>query len=138
MAMTERFYADHLTDSATVTIPLDLAVGVKATPASINVLIPVAKFVEKTLKDVKINVIDVPFNESMSIFPNKIDISCLVDVSYYADIDEEDFYLTVSYNSIKSNDQKTIPIDCISYANGGLATNIRLHTTEVEYIIDEQ
>lgn len=138
MAMTERYIAEQLKDSVTITVPLDLAVGVKATPATINILIPVAKFVEKTLHGVKVNVIDVPNDESMSIFPNKVDISCLVDASFYSDVNEEDFYLTVSYNNIKSNDQKTVPIDCISYANGGLVTNIRLNTKEVEYIIDEQ
>lgn len=137
MIQTEYYEAYSLKDTLTLDLPLQLAVGVKSTPATVSVLIPVARFVEKTFNDVEIRITDVPNGETLTIFPNRVGISCLVDFSHYIDIAPEDFYVTVSYNSIKSADQKTIPVEVISYANPGLVDNIRLLTTEVEYIIED-
>lgn len=138
MITTDFYEAHNLKDTLNITLPLQLAVGVKSSPTITNIMIPVARFVEKTFTGVQVEVIDLPADCELSIFPNRIDFSCLVDFSHYADITEEDFYLTVSYNSIKSSDQKYIPIEIISYANPGLVSNIQLHTSEVEYIIDEK
>lgn len=135
---TELYKVNSLKDSVTVTVPLNVAVGVKSTPSSIKVLIPVANYVEKTISNVKINVVDVPENESVSIFPNKTDISCLVDASFFPDVTEQDFNLTVSYKDIKSSKQTKLPVNLVSTDKINIVSNIKLHTTEVEYIIDEK
>ena len=137
MIKTEYYEGLDLKDTINVTLPLQLAVGVKSTPSEVDIIFPVARFVEKKFNGVPVNVIDVPNGLSLAVFPNRVDVTCLVDFSHYSDITTEDFYLTVSYNSIKSSKQKTMPIDIICYANPGLVNNIILQTSEVEYIIEE-
>lgn len=138
MITTNYYQAFDRKDTVNITLPLQLAVGVKSTPSQVNVMVPVARFVEKTIGGLDINVTDVPNGMSLSVFPNKTAISCLVDFSHYADINAEDFFISVSYNSIKSREQTTIPVEIISYANPGLVDHIRLHTPEVEYILEEE
>lgn len=132
---TEHFESFGMKDSTIMTLPLMLEVGVKSTPAHVKVQIPVARFVEKTVSGVNINIIDLPTGIDLSIFPNRSDVSFLVDFSYFTDITADDFYLTVSYNSIKSSNQKYIPVELISYADSEIVSNIRLKSKEVEYII---
>lgn len=137
MIITDYYEVHDRKDTVDIIIPLQLEVGVKSTPEKVSVIVPVSRFVEKVINGLHINISDVPAGQTLSVFPNRIDISCLVDFSHYSDISAEDFYISVSYNSIKSTDQKTIPVEIISYANPGLVDNIRLHTTEVEYLIEE-
>lgn len=138
MITTDYYEAHGQKDTLDILLPLQLAVGVKSSPSQVRVSIPIARFVEKTITGIPVNITDVPNGQSLTIFPNRVDISCLVDFEHYSDISAEDFYLTASYNSIKSSSQTTIPVEIISYANPGLVDNIRLHTKEVEYIIEEE
>ena len=135
---TEKFIADNLQDTVKQSIPLNLSVGVKSSPEKINITIPVVQYVEKILRDVKINVIDVPEDKTLSIFPNKADISCLVDMPYYTNVTEKDFYLSVSYNSITSDTLKYIPIHLISHTDSCSVSNIKVRTNNVEYLIDSK
>ena len=137
MISTNYYEAYNRKDTLDLTLPLQLAVGVKSTPAIVRVMVPVARYVEKVITDLPINVSDVPAGLNLTLFPNKANVSCLVDFSHYKDINAEDFYLSVSYKSIKSATQKTIPIEVISYANPGIVDHVKLHITEVEYIIEE-
>lgn len=138
MIQTEYYEAYDLNDTVDITLPLKLAVGVKSTPSSVDVTIPISRFVEKTISGLKVNVVDAPNGLDLSIFPNKVDISFLVDFSHFNDITDEDFYLTASYNSVKNSKQEFIPIEVISYANPGIVSNIRLHTSQVEYILEDK
>ena len=138
MVQTERYVAYNLTDTLEIILPLNLEVGVKSTPDKINILVPISQYVEKVFQNVTINVVDVPANKTLSIFPNKAKLSCLVDLDYFTQIPEEDFYLSVSYNSITSDKMQRIPVDVISYTNNNIVSNIKLQTPEVEYIIENK
>ena len=138
MLTTNYYEAYNRKDTLDLILPLQLAVGVKSTPAIVKVMVPVARYVEKTITGLPINVSDMPAGQSLTLFPNKADVSCLVDFSHYNDINAEDFFLSVSYKSIKSPTQKTIPVEVISYANPGIVDHVKLHTSEVEYIIEDQ
>jgi len=134
-----RFIEAHdLKDSIKIDIPINLEVGVKATPSKVRISVPVARFVEKRIQDVQIKTVDVPEGLELSIFPNKTNITCLVDFSHYKDVSPEDFFVSVSYNSIKSSTQRYIPVDVINYSSSIYVSNIKLDVSQVEYIIDEE
>lgn len=137
MIKTKYFEQHSCKDTLNLTMPLQLAVGVKSTPSRIKVMVPISRYVEKILNGLDINVTDVPNGLNLSVFPNKAAVSCLVDFYHYSEINAEDFFISVSYKSIKNAKQKTIPVDIISYAKPGLVDNIKLHTKEVEYIIED-
>lgn len=135
---TEFYEAHDLKDSLKVELQTDLEIGVKATPSTVKVSVPVARFVEKSFQGVKINAVDVPEGLNLTLFPNQTDITCLVDFSHYKDISPEDFFVSVSYNSIKSSTQKYIPVDVFNYSSGHFVSNVKLNVNQVEYIIDEE
>lgn len=90
-----------LTDSVTEDLPLDLQLGVKATPSRVTVLVPVSQYVEKVFDAVELKTCHVPSDQRLIVFPYSVRLTCLVDMAYYRQLSAEDFEVVVDYDSIQ-------------------------------------
>lgn len=126
-------------DTVRFSLPLNLPLGVKATPSEIKVTAPVSQYVERVFDNQRIRVLHTPRGRQLTIFPYAVRISCLVDFPYYWQLQESDFELTVDYDSIVSDTQQRLPIK-IRYSgeDDGEVTNICISPREVEFIIEQE
>ncbi len=125
-----------LRDTLTETLPLELPIGVKATPASVKVTAPVAQYVEKVFDNLVVNTTNLPNGKRLLIFPYSVRLSCFVDFHHYRQLTEEDFDISVSYDSIATSDGRHLPI-LIKYKDDPtLVTNIQIYPQKVEYILE--
>lgn len=125
-----------LRDTLTETLPLELPIGVKATPASVKVTAPVAQYVEKVFDNMVVNTSHLPKNKRLLVFPYSVRLTCLVDFHHYRQLTEEDFEVSVSYDSIATSDGRHLPI-LIKYKDDpSLVTNIQTYPQKVEYILE--
>lgn len=124
-------------DTLRATLPIELAVGVKSTPDSVHVVIPVVQYVEKKISSIPIKAIHLPAGKGLTLFPRETDVRMLVSFDYYTRIAPSDFTLTVDYDSIHSEHQQYLPIRISCKYDSTIVQGISLHPDKVEYSIDE-
>ena len=123
-------------DTLIETLPLELPIGVKATPAEVKVTAPVAQYVEKVFDHLVVKTTDLPRGKRLLIFPYAIRLTCFVDFHHYRQLTEEDFEITVSYDSIANADGKYLPIAVRYKDEQTQVTNIQIHPQKVEYVLE--
>ena len=129
----------NLTDTLEETLSLELPLGVKATPSKVKVLIPVAQYVEKTIGQVEVQVLNEPNNRHLIIFPYSVGLTCLVDFEHYRDITPEDFVVSVNYDSIQGQErQGIVPIVVRYIGPPEIVTNVRISPRTAEYVIEKR
>lgn len=135
---TEVVEAKELTDTLHCFVNIDLNVGVKATPDSIEVMIPVNQYVSKTFPQINIRVNDIPQGKHLILFPRQVQLRCLANFAHYNQFSDEDFILSVSYDSLKANPSRQfLPIDIYTPLSSYEVYNIQLSHTQVEYTLEE-
>jgi len=135
---TEELAVNGLSDSLRCRVKIDLGIGVKSTPDSIDVLIPVMQYVSKTFPQVNIQVKDLPKGKHLILFPRQVQLRCLANFSHYNRFTDEDFILSVSYDSLKSNHSRQfLPIDIYTPLSSYEVYNIQLSHNEVEFTLEE-
>lgn len=128
----------HLKDSLQCRLALKLGVGVKASPDSVDVLIPVRQYVTKMFAAVPIQVNDLPAGKKLILFPRQVELSCLANFSNFSHFSVEDFTLSVSYDSLKANPSRQfLPIQIYTPLSSSEVYNIRLSTNQVEFSLEE-
>ncbi|MBO4753112.1 MAG: hypothetical protein J5543_00815 [Bacteroidales bacterium] len=129
----------NMTDTLEEVLSLELPIGVKATPAKVKVMIPVAQFVEKTMGQVEVQVLNEPGNRHLIIFPYSVDLTCLVDFEHYRDITPEDFLVAVNYDSIQGQDrQGKLPITVRYIGPPEIVTNVQITPKTAEYVVEKR
>lgn len=93
----------------------------------------VAKYTEKTLQ-LPIEVINVPNDIEVSIFPKQLQVNFEVELQYYDAVTKKDFYLLCDYRKREKNDNILVP-----YLNAKPAhiKKVRFNTKNVNYLIRE-
>lgn len=127
-----------LTDTLRQMVGMELGVGVKATPDSVEVTVPVIQYVSCEFKDIDIVAKDVPAGKRLILFPRQVNLRCLANYDHYSQFSKEDFELSVSYDSIKARpDRQFLPIDIYTPLNSTEVYNFQLSAQGVEYTIEE-
>ncbi len=127
-----------LTDTLRQMVGMELGVGVKATPDSVEVTVPVIQYVSREFKDIDIVAKDVPAGKRLILFPRQVNLRCLANYDHYSQFSKEDFELSVSYDSIKARpDRQFLPIDIYTPLNSTEVYNFQLSAQGVEYTIEE-
>ncbi len=135
---TTRFYQRAMTDTLTTHIGFDLPIGVKATPNTIKVTIPVSEYVERVFTRVPITVVDVPVGKRLQIFPATAQVTCLVDFAAYHHVRSEQFALSVSYDSIRSRQQQHLGIDLDYDDPTDAISHVRVMPDSVDFLIERE
>ena len=129
----------NLTDTLEETLSLELPLGVKGTPSKVKVMIPVAQYVEKTLGQVEVQVLNEPSNRHLIVFPYSVDLTCLVDFEHYRDITPENFIISVNYDSLQSQvRQGRLPIAVRYIGQPEIVTNVQISPRIAEYVIEKR
>ncbi len=87
----------------TVEVELELAApeNVTLTPRKAKVIIPVEEFTEKKLK-VPVRIADKPDEVDIKLFPSEVQVSFLVPLSRYTEINATDFLFAIPFSGIHS------------------------------------
>ena len=125
-----------LRDTLIETLPLELPIGVKATPAEVTVTAPVAQYVEKVFDNLVVHSTDLPPHKHLLNFPYAVRLTCLVDFHHYQQLTTEDFEITVSYDSIATSDGKHLPITVRYKDDPTLVTNIQVYPPQAEFVLE--
>lgn len=132
---TQLLRAYDLTDTLRRNTGFVLPIGTKVLPAEVEVVVPVAKYVEKTFRDIPIRVTDVPAGHRLEIFPNKGGFSCLIDFTIYRKLQAKHIELTVSYDSIRNIHQRKLPVDIfVSSTDNEELSSLKFWPDSVEFI----
>ena len=129
----------NMTDTIEEVLSLQLPLGVKATPAKVRLMIPVAQYVEKKLRQVDVQVVKEPANRHLVIFPYSVELTCLVDFEHYRDITPEDFLVAVNYDSIQGQArQGMLPITVRYIGPPEVVTNVQISPKMAEYVVEKR
>ena len=123
-------------DTLVEMLPLDLPLGVKATPSSVKVTAPVAQYVEKVFENLVVKTTDLPKGKRLLIFPYAIQLTCLVDFQHFRNLSADEFSVSVSYKDIAGSDGKNLPISVQFNGDSTVVTNIKTYPQKVEFVVE--
>ena len=136
---THLLRADNLDDTLRATVALNLHLGIKATPDSVRVVIPVMQYVSKTFDNVIIQVKDLPAGKRLILFPRQVSLKCLANFGHYQQFSADDFIVSVSYDSLRNCPWRaTLPLQVYTPLSSYEVSDIRLSADEVEFTLEEQ
>ena len=135
---TQLLAASDLTDTLRARVAFQLGMGVKATPDSVDVVVPVIQYVEKVFDEVEITASNVPSGKRLILFPRHARVKCLANFSQYHQYNAENFQLTVSYDSLRKHPElQALPVTLYTDLTTAEVYGIEFEPKEVEYSIEE-
>lgn len=132
---TKMIELSQINDTVASQIELKKIKGVKIYPSHVNVKFFVEMFTEKKMS-VPVKVINLPENMEIRTFPAIVDLTFNVGLSYFNQLKSDDIELTVDYNDLTIAKNEKGKIQVANHSTH--ITNIRLLTTEVEYLLESK
>ncbi len=127
---TDSVIVEKLQDQVQRNVALLIPAGIRTDQPTISVTWNAEMFTEKSFQ-LPIEVINLPDNKVIHLFPQTTTITARVGISHFADLTEEDFKAVCEY---PNQTQRTLPVTII-YNNPHI-TQVRNSIREVEYIIE--
>lgn len=128
---TENF--DDIQDTLVRNISLQAYKGVEMDKGRVVVTIPVESFTEKKLS-IPVTGNDFPDSLQIRTFPGLVEVSFIVGLSHYNDIQPEDIKVFIDYKDVKSNGKGTAKVHL--QINQMYIQNARLSQSELEYLVE--
>ena len=129
---TDSVIVEKLQDQVQRDIALLIPAGIRTDQPTISVTWNAEMFTEKSFQ-LPIEIINLPDNKVMHLFPQTTTITARVGISHFADLTEEDFKAVCKY---PAQAQTTLPVTII--CNNPYVTQMRTSIREVEYIIEKK
>ena len=129
---TDSVIVEKLQDQVHRDIALLIPTGIRTDQPTISVTWNAEMFTEKSFQ-LPIEIINLPDNKVMHLFPQTTTITARVGISHFADITAEDFRAVCEY---PAQAQTTLPVTII--CNNPYVTQMRASIREVEYIIEKK
>lgn len=98
-AYTRRLSLTDISDTLSQQVPLHTQRGVKYVPQSIEMMLPVDIYTEKTV-EVPIVGVNFPAGKVLRAFPSKVQVTFQVGLSRFRQITANDFHIHVSYEEL--------------------------------------
>lgn len=130
--ITEPIIRRDLTDPLKVKVNIRPIPGVRIEPASVEVTIPVEPLENRKVV-VPIETVGVPENESVSLFPQNIEVTYLVPMSSRTDIPASSFRVIADYSDITSSATDHVSIKIVTVPKN--VQNATIALDSVEYTI---
>ena len=125
---------DELRDSLIVELPLTPISGVKSSPSTVRVVVPVSPFAEKSF-EVPIIGVGFPENSRLRTFPSHVKVFMNVNMAMYEQVSATDFEVGVDYSSVQGGTSPRAKLRILSAPDN--VRDIRIVPTEVEYLIEQ-
>lgn len=125
---------EELRDSLIVELPLTPISGVKSSPSTVRVVVPVSPFAEKSF-EVPIIGVGFPENCRLRTFPSHVKVFMNVNMAMYEQVSATDFEVGVDYSSVQGGTSPRAKLRILSAPDN--VRDIRIVPTEVEYLIEQ-
>lgn len=133
-AYTCQVKLENISDTLKRQIPLLTQKGVKFVPASIEMVLPVDVYTEKTV-EVSLHGINFPADKVLRAFPSKVQITFQVGLSRFRKITASDFHLNVSYEELLhlGSDKYTVKLKNVPEG----VSQVRFNPEQVDFLIEQ-
>lgn len=133
-AYTQRVKLEDISDTLRQQTPLRIQKGVKFVPASIEMMLPVDVYTEKTV-EVPLRGVNFPADKVLRAFPSKVLITFQVGLSHFRQINANDFHLYVSYEELLhlGSDKYTVKLKNVPKG----VSQVRFNPEQVDFLIEQ-
>jgi len=108
--------------------------GTEIEPGNISISIPIEQFTEKTL-EIPVTFTGIPREYTIRAFPAEIKVNCLVPLSRFKEVTEEDFAIQIPYQSLKQYVSGNIPVELTQKPDW--IQTITLSPGRIEFILEK-
>lgn len=130
--MTEQISMRELSETTVVEVELQRIKEARVIPSVVSVTVPVEPLVRKEAL-ITITPENVPYGESLLLFPSKVPVTYYVAMSRLGDNDDPNIELLVDYNSIRHSSSGKLHVRVSKYPDR--LKNLSLQNDSVEFTI---
>ncbi len=133
-AYTQRLKLEDISDTLKQQVPLLARKGVKYVPASVEMMLPVDIYTEKTV-EVPLHGVNFPADKVLRAFPSKVQVTFQVGLSRFRQISADDFHINVSYEELLrlGSDKYTVKLKKIPHG----VSQVRFNPEQVDFLIEQ-
>ena len=124
----------EIDDTLRQTVPLESQKGVKTVPSSVELMLPVDIYTEKTV-EVPLIGIHFPPGKVLRAFPSKVQVTFQVGLSRFRQIEAEDFQVLVNYEELEALGTDTYTVRLHTQPKG--ISNVRIYPAQVDFLIEQ-
>ena len=108
--------------------------GVKFVPASIEMMLPVDIYTEKTV-EVPLRGVNFPADKILRAFPSKVQVTFQIGLSRFRQIDADDFHILVSYEELLHLGSDKYTVKLKNMPKG--VSHVRFNPEQVDFLIEQ-
>jgi len=134
VAYTQPVKLEDISDTLRQQVPLRIQKGVKFVPSSIEMMLPVDIYTEKTV-EVPLRGVNFPADKVLRAFPSKVQVTFQVGLSHFRQINADDFHIYVSYEELLrlGSDKYTVKIKNLPKG----VSQVRFNPAQVDFLIEQ-
>lgn len=133
-AYTQPLHLHNITDTLRRKVSLASHKGIKYSPSSVELILPVDMYTEKTV-EVPLRGINFPADKELRAFPSKVQISFQVGVGRFRQVTAEDFHLIVSYEELVRLGTNKYTVRLKKLPKG--ISHVRFIPEQVDFLIEQ-
>lgn len=125
---------ENITDTVRQQVSLQSRKGVKLIPSSVEMILPVDIYTEKTV-EVPLTGIGFPANKVLRAFPSKVQVTFQIGLSRFRQIDANDFSIQLSYDELLrlGSDKYTVRLKRMPAG----VSQVRITPPQVDFLIEQ-
>lgn len=133
-AYTKWVRQDNISDTLWQSVSLLVRKGMKYIPSSVEMMLPVDIYTEKTV-EVPLKGVNFPADKILRTFPSKVQVTFQVGLSRFRKITADDFHIRVSYEELLllGADKYTVKLGHLPEG----VTQVRVHPEQVDFLIEQ-
>lgn len=134
VAYTQKLKLEDISDTLKQQVTLVSRKGVKFVPASVEMMLPVDIYTEKTV-EVSLRGVNFPADKVLRAFPSKVQVTFQVGLSRFRQIGADDFHINVSYEELLhlGSDKYTVKLKNIPKG----VSHVRFNPEQVDFLIEQ-
>jgi hypothetical protein len=132
VARTQQVLWDNIVDTLKRTLPLMPPRGAKFVPSTVDLVLPVDVYTEKTV-EVPVEGVNFPAGKLLRTFPAKVSIIFQVGLKHFRHISADDFHIEVAYDELTGADKCTLKLKTVPKG----VRNVRIEPAQVDFLIEQ-
>ena len=133
-AYTQPVKQENFSDTLRQQVSLLARRGVKFVPASIEMILPVDIYTEKTV-EVPLHGVNFPADKVLRAFPSKVQVTFQVGLSRFREITADDFHINVSYEELLRLGSDKYTVKLRNIPDG--VKQVRFNPEQVDFLIEQ-
>lgn len=133
-AYTQALVAEGISDTLRRRLTLRQVRGIKHSPTTVEVVLPVDIYTEKTV-EVPIEGVGFPADKVLRAFPSRVTVTFQVGLSRFRQITSDDFLIAVGYDELTGLGSEKYRVSLKAMPQG--ITGVRIQPSEVDFLIEQ-